>query len=49
MFQSKTAAQCVPSFSPVSKSTKVNLLDMDRKQMRQFFSDTGKNHFAPIR
>ncbi|QBY44348.1 bifunctional tRNA (adenosine(37)-C2)-methyltransferase TrmG/ribosomal RNA large subunit methyltransferase RlmN [Arsenophonus nasoniae] len=45
MFQSKTAAQCVPSFSPVSKSTKVNLLDMDRKQMRQFFSDTGEKPF----
>ncbi|HGJ5856034.1 bifunctional tRNA (adenosine(37)-C2)-methyltransferase TrmG/ribosomal RNA large subunit methyltransferase RlmN [Arsenophonus nasoniae] len=45
MFQSKTAAQCVPSFSPVSKSTKVNLLDMDRKQMRQFFSDMGEKPF----
>lgn len=45
MFQSKTAAQCVPSFSPVSQSTKVNLLDMDRKQMRQFFSDMGEKPF----
>ncbi|WGO84416.1 bifunctional tRNA (adenosine(37)-C2)-methyltransferase TrmG/ribosomal RNA large subunit methyltransferase RlmN [Arsenophonus apicola] len=45
MFQSKTTAQCVPSFSPVSQSTKVNLLDMDRKQMRQFFSDMGEKPF----
>ncbi|MFS1538485.1 MAG: bifunctional tRNA (adenosine(37)-C2)-methyltransferase TrmG/ribosomal RNA large subunit methyltransferase RlmN [Candidatus Phlomobacter fragariae] len=45
MFQSKTIAQCVPSFSPVRKSTKVNLLDMDRKQMRQFFSDMGEKPF----
>ena len=45
MFQSKTAAQCVPSFSPVSQSTKVNLLDMNRKQMRQFFSDMGEKPF----
>ncbi|HGJ5890219.1 MAG TPA: bifunctional tRNA (adenosine(37)-C2)-methyltransferase TrmG/ribosomal RNA large subunit methyltransferase RlmN [Arsenophonus apicola] len=45
MFQSKTTAQCVPSFSPVSQSAKVNLLDMDRKQMRQFFSDMGEKPF----
>ncbi|MDR5616029.1 bifunctional tRNA (adenosine(37)-C2)-methyltransferase TrmG/ribosomal RNA large subunit methyltransferase RlmN [Arsenophonus sp.] len=45
MFQSKTTAQCVPSFSPVTKSTKINLLDMDRKQMRQFFSDMGEKPF----
>lgn len=45
MFESKTAAQYVPSISPVSKSTKVNLLDMDRKQMRQFFSDMGEKPF----
>ncbi|SPP31609.1 Dual-specificity RNA methyltransferase RlmN [Arsenophonus endosymbiont of Aleurodicus floccissimus] len=45
MFKSKTTAQCVPSFSPVTKSTKVNLLDMDRKQMRQFFSNMGEKPF----
>lgn len=45
MFQSKTTAQCLPSFSPVTKSTKINLLDMDRKQMRQFFSDMGEKPF----
>lgn len=45
MFQSKTTAQCVHSFSPVTKSTKINLLDMDRKQMRQFFSDMGEKPF----
>lgn len=45
MFQSKTTAQCVPSFSPASQSTKVNLLDMDRKQMRQFFSEMGEKPF----
>lgn len=45
MFQSKTTAQCVPSFSPVTKSTKINLLDMDRKQMRQFFSGMGEKPF----
>ncbi|WP_063656881.1 bifunctional tRNA (adenosine(37)-C2)-methyltransferase TrmG/ribosomal RNA large subunit methyltransferase RlmN [Candidatus Arsenophonus triatominarum] len=45
MFQSKTTAQWVPSFSLVTKSTKVNLLDMDRKQMRQFFSDMDEKPF----
>lgn len=45
MFQFKTTSQCVPSFFPVSQSTKVNLLDMDRKKMRQFFSDMGEKPF----
>uniref|UniRef100_A0A3B0MFJ2 Dual-specificity RNA methyltransferase RlmN n=1 Tax=Arsenophonus endosymbiont of Trialeurodes vaporariorum TaxID=235567 RepID=A0A3B0MFJ2_9GAMM len=45
MFQSKTTAQCVPSFFSVTKSTKINLLDIDRKQMRQFFSDMGEKPF----
>ena len=45
MFQSKTATQCVSPFSPISKSAKVNLLDMDRKQMRQFFIDMGEKPF----
>ncbi|MGP1956228.1 MAG: bifunctional tRNA (adenosine(37)-C2)-methyltransferase TrmG/ribosomal RNA large subunit methyltransferase RlmN [Arsenophonus sp. NC-PE1-MAG3] len=46
MFQYKTIARCcVPSFSPIKKSVKVNLLDMNRKQMRQFFSDIGEKAF----
>ncbi|MFP3029257.1 MAG: bifunctional tRNA (adenosine(37)-C2)-methyltransferase TrmG/ribosomal RNA large subunit methyltransferase RlmN [Arsenophonus sp.] len=46
MFQSeKTARFGVQSFFSVNKSVKVNLLDMDRKQMRQFFSDIGEKPF----
>ncbi len=46
MFQYKTIARsCVPSFSSVKKSAKVNLLDMNRKQMRKFFSDMGEKAF----
>ncbi|HGJ5876471.1 MAG TPA: bifunctional tRNA (adenosine(37)-C2)-methyltransferase TrmG/ribosomal RNA large subunit methyltransferase RlmN [Arsenophonus sp.] len=45
MFQFKTATQCVSPFSPISKSAKVNLLDMNRKQMRQFFIDMGEKPF----
>ncbi|MGP1954155.1 MAG: bifunctional tRNA (adenosine(37)-C2)-methyltransferase TrmG/ribosomal RNA large subunit methyltransferase RlmN, partial [Arsenophonus sp. NC-QC1-MAG3] len=46
MFQYKTIARCcVPSFSPIKKSAKVNLLNMNRKQMRQFFTDMGEKAF----
>ncbi|MGP1924838.1 MAG: bifunctional tRNA (adenosine(37)-C2)-methyltransferase TrmG/ribosomal RNA large subunit methyltransferase RlmN [Arsenophonus sp. NEOnobi-MAG3] len=45
MFQSKKTSRCVPSFFSANKSVKVNLLDMDRKQMRQFFSDMGEKPF----
>lgn len=45
MFLSKTEAPYMASISPVSKPIKVNLLDMNRKQMRQFFSDIGEQPF----
>ncbi len=46
MFQYKTIARCcVPSFSSVKKTAKVNLLNMNRKQMRQFFTDMGEKAF----
>ncbi len=46
MFQYKIIERCcVPSFSPIKKSAKVNLLNMNRKQMRKFFTDIGEKAF----
>ncbi|MDT9587546.1 MAG: bifunctional tRNA (adenosine(37)-C2)-methyltransferase TrmG/ribosomal RNA large subunit methyltransferase RlmN [Candidatus Arsenophonus melophagi] len=45
MFQSKTAAKCLPCFYRGRQSIKVNFLDMNRKKMRQFFSNMGEEPF----
>ncbi|MGP1939613.1 MAG: bifunctional tRNA (adenosine(37)-C2)-methyltransferase TrmG/ribosomal RNA large subunit methyltransferase RlmN [Arsenophonus sp. ET-DL9-MAG3] len=45
MFFFKTKGQYLPSFSTINKSIKINLLDMDLKQMQQFFSGIGEKPF----
>ncbi|VAY02429.1 Dual-specificity RNA methyltransferase RlmN [Arsenophonus endosymbiont of Aleurodicus dispersus] len=45
MCQYKTTAKYVPSFPSVKKLAKINLLDMNRKKMQQFFSDMGEKPF----
>lgn len=32
-----------------NKNGKINLLDLNRQQMREFFKEMGENHFVPIR
>ncbi|MFP3019568.1 MAG: bifunctional tRNA (adenosine(37)-C2)-methyltransferase TrmG/ribosomal RNA large subunit methyltransferase RlmN [Arsenophonus sp.] len=45
MFQSKITTQYFPFFSSINKSKKVNLLDMNRKQMRNFFNKIEEKSF----
>ncbi|MGP1931252.1 MAG: bifunctional tRNA (adenosine(37)-C2)-methyltransferase TrmG/ribosomal RNA large subunit methyltransferase RlmN [Arsenophonus sp. ET-YP4-MAG3] len=45
MFYSKIKAQYLSSFSAINKSIKINLLNMDLKQMQQFFNDIGEKPF----
>lgn len=32
-----------------NKNGKINLLDLNRQQMREFFKEMGENRFVPIR
>ncbi|CAK8740599.1 hypothetical protein SODG_004071 [Sodalis praecaptivus] len=47
---SERSPVAVMSASPApAAQQKLNLLDMNRQQLREFFSSLGRNLFAPIR